>query len=593
MTNAQCKDDKARVLKQARRRVPLQFDENGDPYFESVTSPESFPVRALCQLPPPHVIPVIFVPGIMGTLLCGNEKSGGKDVKAWYPPNGIGESLGEVLRRLLQSAAERQKQMGPDVVQVDNSGPVKIPKGLYTLTEKEAKRRGWGEVHLGSYGSFLAELELALNDQYLDAENISDDPKPMPIWQVAQTFERVTKKETIDVRKAWNPVGATIEPLTRDEFMYLDDYYYPVWACGYNWLASNGDSADQLIKRIDEILAYYSKGQYWKSTGKVIIVTHSMGGLVGRRAAQKLAGMGDGTTEKAGAGTILGVVHGVQPVGGAPIVYRRFRAGTEVHGFDPMSAGLAVVVGWSAATITCVMANSPGPLELLPTKHYEPGWLRFKRVAYGKQVPAMPPLPIGDPYAEIYSKTTSDAWWGMIDPKLINPAGLNRREGETDDDALSNDLGQYRLNLGIALNFHETLGLYCHNVTYAYYGADKNYVSYGSVTWSTKDDVGAEFESALGGMTTKNYNLQGKVTLAHNEQNAVFRLEEGKPGDLESAGDGTVPVGSGQLIAASGESPIVFRMDGFDHQYSYNNENVRDCVMYCIGKIVQLAPAAG
>lgn len=593
MTTAECKDDKARVLKQARRRVPLQFDENGDPYFESVTSPESFPVRALCQLPPPHVIPVIFVPGIMGTLLCGNEKSGGKDEKAWYPPNGIGESLGEVLRRLLQSAAERQKQMGPDVVQVDNSGPVKIPKGLYTLTEKEAKRRGWGEVHLGSYGSFLAELELALNDQYLDAENISDDPKPMPIWQVAQTFERITKKETIDVLKEWNPVGVTIEPLTHDEFMRLDDYYYPVWACGYNWLASNGDSADQLIKRIDEILAYYSKGQYWKPTGKVIIVTHSMGGLVGRRAAQKLAGMGGGTTEKAGAGTILGVVHGVQPVGGAPVVYRRFRAGTEVHGFDPMSAGLAVVVGWSAATITCVMANSPGPLELLPTKHYEPGWLRFMRASYGKQVPAMPPLPIGDPYAEIYSKTTSDAWWGMIDPKLINPAQINKEKGESEAATLDRDLNNYRNNLLTANNFHDDLGLYCHSTTYAYYGADKNQVSYGSVTWSTKDDVGAEFESVLSGMTTKDYNLQGKVTLAHDEHSAVFRLEEGKPGDSESAGDGTVPVGSGQLIAKSGESPIVFRMDGFDHQYSYNNENVRDCVMYCIGKIVQLAPVVG
>ncbi|WP_269509187.1 esterase/lipase family protein [Burkholderia sp. IMCC1007] len=590
MTTAECKDDQPRVLKQARRRVPLQFDENGDPYFESVTSPESFPVRALCQLPPPHVIPVIFVPGIMGTLLCGTEESGGKDNKAWYPPNGIGGSLIEVLRRLLQSAAERQKQMGPNVVQVDNSGPVKIPRGLYTLTEKEAKRRGWGEVHLGSYGAFLAELELALNDQYLDAENISDDPKPMPIWQVAQTFEYVRKEETVDVRKQWNPVGVKIEPLTHDEFMRLDDYYYPVWACGYNWLASNGDSADQLINRINEILAYYNKGQYWKPTGKVIIVTHSMGGLVGRRAAQKLAGMGEGTTEKAGAGTILGVVHGVQPVGGAPIVYRRFRAGTEVHGFDPMAAGLAVVVGWSAASITCVMANSPGPLELLPTKHYEPGWLRFKRAAYGKQVPTMPSLPIGDPYSEIYSKTTNDAWWGMIDPKLINPADLNRRGGITAADALVDDLARYKQNLEAASDFHEMLGLYCHDATYAYYGADKNQVSYGSVTWSTKDDVGAEFEWALSSLTTKNYNLQGKVTLSHNQQKAVFRLEEGKPGDIGSAGDGTVPVGSGQLIAKSGESPIVFRMDGFDHQYSYNNENVRNCVMYCIGKIVQLAP---
>ncbi|MFP3686360.1 hypothetical protein SB847_21915, partial [Bacillus sp. SIMBA_026] len=35
---------------------------------------------------------------------------------------------------------------------------------------------------------------------------------------------------------------------------------------------------------------------YWISTGKVIIVTHSMGGLVARRAAQKLSGRGSTTS---------------------------------------------------------------------------------------------------------------------------------------------------------------------------------------------------------------------------------------------------------------------------------------------------------
>ncbi|WP_269112486.1 hypothetical protein [Burkholderia stagnalis] len=32
-------------------------------------------------------------------------------------------------------------------------------------------------------------------------------------------------------------------------------------------------------------------------------------------------------------------------------------------------------------------------------------------------------------------------------------------------------------------------------------------------------------------------------------------------------------------------------MDGFDHAASYKNENVLNNVMYCIAKIVQLAPA--
>ena len=73
----------------------------------------------------------------------------------------------------------------------------------------------------------------------------------------------------------------TIEPLAPDEFSRVSDYY-PVWVCGYNWLASNDASADQLIARINEAIEYYKKGSYWISTGKVIIVTHSMGGLVAR-----------------------------------------------------------------------------------------------------------------------------------------------------------------------------------------------------------------------------------------------------------------------------------------------------------------------
>ncbi|WDD96537.1 hypothetical protein Bsp3421_006751 [Burkholderia sp. FERM BP-3421] len=62
------------VHEKARRRVPLQFDENGHPYFGSVASPESFRMRALCVMPPRHVIPVIFVPGIMGSNLKANER---------------------------------------------------------------------------------------------------------------------------------------------------------------------------------------------------------------------------------------------------------------------------------------------------------------------------------------------------------------------------------------------------------------------------------------------------------------------------------------------------------------------------------------
>jgi len=108
----------APVQTQAVRRVPLQFDENGDPIFNSVTSPECFKVHALGVMPPKHVIPVIFVPGIMGTNLRANANAERPGAPAWVPPNGALAGLREFGRRVRQAPAARQKQMSSDAVKI-------------------------------------------------------------------------------------------------------------------------------------------------------------------------------------------------------------------------------------------------------------------------------------------------------------------------------------------------------------------------------------------------------------------------------------------------------------------------------------------
>jgi pimeloyl-ACP methyl ester carboxylesterase len=566
----------APVQTQAVRRVPLQFDENGDPIFNSVTSPECFKVHALGVMPPKHVIPVIFVPGIMGSNLCANGKLGKEGSSAWTPPNGKLAGLGEGIRRSRQAPAAREKQMSPDAVKVDDTGPVSIPRGVFTLTEQEAKRRGWGEVHLDSYGGILAELELALNDQYVDAG--TKGAKAMAPWTVAMKLQRAAghDKEQVDVvHEDWHPVAGTeVPPLSDDEFRRLGDYYYPVWACGYNWLDSNEAASDRLIERINEALNWYKKGKYWIPVGKVILVTHSMGGLVGRRAAQKA---GD---------SILGVVHGVLPVGGAPAVYRRFRAGTEANGvFDIPAAVAAAIIGWDAADVTCVLANSPGPLELLPTKHYPPGWLRFEYRNGRESKELMPALPISDPYEEIYSKTVKDAWWGMVDETLIDPANLSAKTDRK-------PLGSYRIAITKAMNFHDTLQLACHPVTYAHFGSDPKHVSFGKVTWATGGPLTSMVTSMLANAQSVSHSKLGASTLRFGDKSVVFELANHEPAtehDKSNTGDGTVPLPSGQLITQCSPPPKAFRMTGFDHQMSYGNRQVQENALYCIGKIVQLA----
>ena len=36
----------------------------------------------------------------------------------------------------------------------------------------------------------------------------------------------------------------------------------------------------------------------------------------------------------------------------------------------------------------------------------------------------MPPLPLSNPYDEIYSTSVNDVWWGMVNEDLINPAKI-------------------------------------------------------------------------------------------------------------------------------------------------------------------------
>lgn len=87
----------------------------------------------------------------------------------------------------------------------------------------------------------------------------------------------------------------------------------PVYAFGYDWRQPNAASADRLKERVDEILDE-------EQASSVVLVTHSMGGIVARAA------MLDGVFRRK---KVAGAVHIGQPVYGAPSAYRRFVEGIE------------------------------------------------------------------------------------------------------------------------------------------------------------------------------------------------------------------------------------------------------------------------
>ncbi|MCL1860248.1 MAG: hypothetical protein FWG52_01760 [Proteobacteria bacterium] len=586
------------VLPSATRRVKLRFDKNGNPAYESVKSPECFKQNALGVLPPHDVIPVIFVPGIAGS----NLRVKGSKKDTWAPPNSAGGGLSAAFGSTFRSNRKRQILFDPANTEVNPDCEFSVPDNVYWLTTEEAKRRGWGGVHAGSYLDLLCRLEVSLNDQYtLPGRSVDDGnfmlpeiglmkhleggPKAPPSYRISipmpPNYETLAENAMI----FWNKKAPA---LTVEQVKHLDSYYYPVYAYGYNWLQSNEESAKGLQKRIDEIFAHYNKSSYFKCAGKVILVTHSMGGLVARRAAQ------------IDASKILGVVHGVQPVMGAPVLYRRMRAGQEGSGVE--GTVVSVIMGSSEAEMTAQLARAPGPFELAPTKHYPMNWLRCRLDNEKKEV--LFTLPKSDPYTEIYAKTTDDCWWGMVNPEYIDPAGTIRRNNK-------NPAKEYKNAVDIAKVFHDKLGLYAHPETYGFYGIDNNkHRSFGHVEWIIPEGVrkftdsideiknAKVAEDPLGGVPSY---TSGKVRLRfvskqktkaagmeyHDQKlfNAVLSDQ------CNQRGDATVPEDSGKVLERLNPPPKeAFAMAGFDHQTAYNDPFAYQAAIYFIARLVQNAP---
>jgi len=555
----------------ATRLVGTGWDEHGNDTAQSVLTGTNLKVRALCLTTPDLVVPVLFVPGIMGTRL----KVKNRDASAWYPPENTWDGLVTVLKHLNKSAADRQKLLDPNNTEVDDEGPAhpdESSKALLAIapgdTDAErAKWRGWGQLYGKSYAGILSFLEKSLA--------LIFDPASQGKALTATWKTLVMDRQDAAKLGAQKP----FKPLEEDHLRDAADVLYPVHGVGYNWLRSNKESGERLAQEVERITAHYrSKG---KICDKVIIVTHSMGGLVGRACAQ-MPGMAD---------RILGIVHGVMPAIGAPATYKRIRAGFE--GVEQ------VLLGRNAAECTAVMANAPGPLELLPTAQYktqsEKGPRHWLRASYTKinaqglaeEVDTF--LGDADPYADIYLNN-SENWWRLVREDLIDPAGRREkekaeREGReaVEQDADYSDFIKFRRNMRAAQDLQNMIDDKYHSNTYAYYGADPKQLAWNEVRWKSDKLVEGDFKTAL----LVDDDLNGTVQLSFKEKNK-YRLEIHK---ALGPGDGTVPAESG-----SAPTPYVvqiFRHEGkekghesYDHQDSYKAKLAQAVTLYSIVKIV-------
>jgi hypothetical protein len=611
---------------------------DGSSYGTFTLTPESDKrsKELLCDVRP--IIPVIFLPGVMGSLLA--DKDTGDEL--FFAPNTDGMlgsvgALPALIGLWFKSASSRETQFDPTQAAVTPLGPINVGKhgkgdtADQFVDEVEARRRGWGSVHRTSYHPVLAWLEEQLNQPMRLG-------KPHGAWvEPDPTGEKWTLKPVIDTDPVDYGAYGTGEKITLDSaaFKRFSKYRYRVYAIGYNWLQSNADSGQQVVEGSD----YYDPKTKKTTrlmgikeicaenhTGKAIILTHSMGGLVARMAIAM----------HGAEGLMHGVFHNVQPATGAPVAAKRFRTGGgNEGGLNSFINGS--LVGRDAGEFVSVMANAPGPLELIPMPDYNNGepWWVFSRIN-GEVVMQLPKD--GDAYNDIY---TNSKWYGLLpDVSLLDPAGTVKKQlekGGGRETVASN----FKITIkNVVIKQGQIKNIY-HKKTYAAYNGNgplkeksqagtatesgaknkpgiekglplEKLLTFGKVIWTGNMPSGVT-EEELRAATFLHDSHTGNVRVYLESRKLTVDFEVQKVAKLPAGvdapdpgkngiivGDATVPTWSADA-QARGLRPgvkgdpakgvqMAFVQGGYDHQGSYNHPWTRWALLYSVVQIAQDAP---
>ncbi|MGS1032289.1 lipase/acyltransferase domain-containing protein [Burkholderia glumae] len=506
------------------RIIPARIADDGSAHYTSATSaPDDS--TAVCYMVPNRIIPVIVVPGVMGSNLSNRDNK-----SVW-----LVDSAASLLGWIGKGPADRKNLLDPKQTIVSDEGA--IPTGT-ALSETELRDRGWGTVSKMFYGDFLVWLENALNDCRPETDY---------------------GKKGLRAQLMQEPVAPSLERLSEAEVNLSYKYRLPVHAVGYNWLQSNAESAKWLGMQIDKIITEYKKQGRCE---KVILVTHSMGGLVSRFCTEVLPGYRH---------KILGVVHGVMPATGSATAYRRVKAGTEPGG-NVISYVASLILGNMSSKVMPVFTQAPGPLQLLPSPEYGQGWLQIRD---GDRFFALPQK--GNPYDEIYTKR--NAWWSLIDEKLIDPGMKSAPE---------QSLANFKSLIAKDVReFHQAISGKYHPQTYAFWGDDKEHKTWGDVVWK-RTQASSLWNSDAYDVRNKPVNtdtLMGTIDVVAGN---LGPIDIHKTFELQAAsenGDGTVPVRSGAAPTHHARAAVAYT--GVDHGVAYTKLPQQKFALWGIVKILQ------
>lgn len=573
------------------RQVHGHHGADGIRVADLTSSPVGNTVRSEVRADPPSVVPIILLPGIMGSNLKAHTQvvlDGRVIARAEAPVWRVDSPVGVGLKWLGRSAAARRSLLNKDVLEVDPDGKIKAgantARGDRDAHVADRRRRGWGTVSWAYYGPLLnwleeslGNLELTLKQEVASGGNDGDDPLPGSPNQELQDIIDALVDKPID--------GARVQPdpIRLGQVAGLLDHAFPVHAFGYNWTESNIESGARLAEYIEALVKEYNDpGREPASVCKgVILLTHSMGGLVARAAAK----------EHGAEQHILGVIHGVMPTHGAGAFYKRMVAGfsNEHTGFfDIMGRITAYALGRSARETLPVLALNPGPLELAPNHRYNGGrpWLMIRSHdgTLLKSLPEVEPGKDADPYGQIYSRT--DVWWRAVNPEWLDPVGT-----------ILDPENEYLDVLDQAESYHRTLadaGGF-HSRTFAHYSDDEAHAAWGDVVWEVTPS-----RRNLGGIGWRGPEVSGtregapETWVIHKHGGADSAVLRDPAGAEMSAailkgadpGDGTVPAAASAAAVDQFSEISCRHQQGFDHNSDYLDPRVRFWVLNVIVRMV-------
>lgn len=441
-----------------------------------------------------------------------------------------------------------------------------------------ARWRGWSEVlFAGAYGEMLQKTEFFMN-------NITKKGQILPHWKIdpsdqatgrysygQQAYPSVAKL-LIKNPKEFGGLSGT--PIQNSDMLKIAPCWYPVHALGYNFLQSNSISAAVIAERIRGIVIGY-QGCGFKCN-EVILVTHSMGGLLARALIHpKYGNMLNDKTVK-----ILGIYHNVMPTLGAASAYKRMRFGFQEKS-GPLNTLAAQVIGIDGEHATAILANTPAPLEMLPGMAYGQEWLKV--VDASDRLLWSWPRGKDSALESIYLQP-ANAWWRLINPSWVNPANIPLNKGGGIDNVMQRLKDASILLKEIDKIFHPN--------TYASYCASKEFLSYGEITFKVIEGLEIINSSNPENITPPpnkwkllTDDAKGNLTVQAGTRVLKLKLQH-----ANSVGDETVPSDrSARHIPGNTFIHGEKSGTGYEHQNSYTHAHVLASMLYSIVQIAKTA----